>query len=147
MSTMAKRLLVTVAICLLAASCGPKLPPNIKPTFPVSGELSVNGKPVADVTIVCENVQGADAKNPTVSSAKTTADGKFAFSTYREGDGVPEGEYALTFSWREYSNAKRSFIGADKLNGRYKDPKQSKVRVKVEKGKPVKLDKIELITK
>lgn len=147
MSTIAKRLLLALGICLLAASCGPKLPGNIKPTFPVKGQLSVDGKPVADVAIACESVQGPDVKNPSVSSARTAADGTFAFSTYREGDGLPEGEYALTFSWREYSNAKHNFVGPDKLKGRYADPKQSKFRVKVEKGKPVDLGKVELTTK
>jgi hypothetical protein len=147
MSQIAKRLLAALGICLLAASCGPKLPGNVKPTFPVKGELLVDGKAVADVAIACENVQGVDTTNPTMSSARTAADGKFAFSTYKEGDGLPEGEYVLTFTWREYSNVKHNFVGPDKLKGRYKDPKESKVRVKVEKGKPADLGRIELTTR
>jgi 5-hydroxyisourate hydrolase-like protein (transthyretin family) len=147
MSTTVKQLLVALGICLLASSCGPKQASNVKPTVPVKGEVYVDGKPAADVAITCENVQGQDAKNPTVSSAKTKEDGKFAISTYEKGDGVPEGEYGLAFTWREYSAFKHAYVGPEKLGKRYSDPKQSKVRFKVEKGKPVDLGKIELTTK
>ncbi len=82
-----------------------------------------------------------------MSTATTTADGKFALSTYKEADGLPEGDYALTFSWREYNVVKHTYVGPDKLKGRYTDAKQSKFRVKVEKGKPVDLGRLELTTK
>jgi 5-hydroxyisourate hydrolase-like protein (transthyretin family) len=119
----------------------------MKATIPVKGEVSVDGKPVADVLVTCENVQGLDAKNTTVSSGKTNEEGKFDVSTYKQADGAPEGDYALTFSWREYSVLKHAYIGPDKLNKRYANAKNSKFHFKAEPGKPVDLGKIELTTK
>jgi hypothetical protein len=146
MSLLVKRSFFVLSVCLLASSCAPKEAPNTKPTIPVKGEVYVDGKPAGALSIVIENVQG-DTTTPSGSAALTKDDGTFQVSTYKQDDGAPEGEYALAFSWRQYSMLKRSYTGPDKLNDRYKEAKKSKVRFKVEKGKPVDLGKIELTTK
>ncbi len=121
--------------------------PSRKPTFPVRGEVYVDGKPAGQLAVTCHNVQGMDKANPTASAAFTDDAGKFQISTYLSSDGVPEGEYVLTFLWGRHNLITMTYGGPDKLNKRYLDPKQSKVRFTVEKGKPLDLGRIELTTK
>jgi len=146
MSTSMRLTLVALCGCVFFASCGPSGPPR-KETFPVKGEVSVDGQPAGALAVYCTNAAGMDTKMPTVSQTITKEDGKFEISTYGQSDGVPEGEYILTFMWGKADVLHGGYGGPDKLNGRYKDPKESKVRFKVEKGKPVDLGKIELTTK
>lgn len=146
MSTTTRVLLFVLAACIPWASCN-RPDPNRKQTSPVTGEVYVDGKAARDVTVTCHDVKGLDAKNPTLSSAQTRDDGKFAISTYQQSDGMPEGEYALTFFWGQLNQMSNTYGGPDKLKGRYKDPQQSKVHVKVEKGKPADLGRIDLTTK
>jgi hypothetical protein len=148
MSKFVRPLLVTAWCCVLCCSCGPPPGRPQKTVFPVKGEVYVDGKPAAMLVVACANVQGMDKQMPTVSTAITNDDGKFEITTYKTGDGVPDGEYVLTFTW----SGGRSLGGrgargsADKLAGRYTDPKKSKNSFKVE-GKPVDLGKIELTSK
>ncbi len=146
MSTSARLLLGALGCCVFFSSCAPKGPPR-KETFPVKGEVSVDGQPAGGLAITCNNVAGMDAKMPTVSQTFTKDDGKFEISTYGQGDGVPEGEYTLTFIWGKPDLLHGGYGGPDKLKGRYKDPQKSTIRFKVEKGKPTDLGKIELTTK
>ena len=81
-----------------------------------------------------------------MSLTTTKDDGLFAISTYEEGDGVPDGEYGLTFFWGTFSVMNRTWVGPDKLKDRYKDNKNPTVKFKVE-GQPVDLGEIKLTTK
>jgi len=146
MSRSVKLLLVALCCSVFFSSCAPKGPPR-KETFPVKGEVFVDGQPAGTLAVYCNNVAGMDTKMPTVSQTFTKEDGKFEISTYGQSDGVPEGEYTLTFMWGQANVLHGGYGGPDKLKGRYKEPKESKVRFKVEKGKPTDLGKIELTTK
>ena len=97
--------------------------------------------------VVCHNVKGIDKENPTQSRADTDSDGVFQLSTYKAGDGVPEGEYVLTFTWQKIDVMKRRPAGTDNLNDRYKDPVKSVFKVSVEEGEPIDLGRIDLTTK
>jgi hypothetical protein len=88
-----------------------------------------------------------DAAMPTVSSAFTGQDGGFSISTYESGDGVPAGDYVLTFMWGQKEAFSGGYGGPDKLSNRYTDPKKSPVRFTVEAGKPTDLGRIDLTTK
>ena len=147
MSTSVRPLLVALGCCVFFSACSPAKGPPQKQTFPVKGEVSVDGKPEGALAVYCNNVAGMDAKMPTVSQSVTKDDGKFEISTYGQSDGVPEGEYTLTFMWGKLDLLHGGYGGPDKLKGRYKDPKASKWQFKVEKGKPVAPLKIELTTK
>jgi hypothetical protein len=136
-SAFKKRMVCVAAVCLLSCSCGDKMPDR-KPTFPVTGKVQVDGQPAAQLSLTCHDVKGVAPLHPTVSSAITDPDGKFAVSTYQSGDGVPEGEYVLTFVWGKFDLISKSYGGADRLKGRYRDP---------EAGKPIDLGCIELSTK
>ena len=135
-----------VIVCLALASCG-RGPGDRKATFPVTGEVYVDGKPAAQLAVTCVDLRGIDEKNPTSSAAFTDEAGKFAISTYQSADGVPEGEYVLTFLWGQYNLITMNYGGPDKLKNRYMDSKKPKVRFTVVKGQPTNLGRIDLTTK
>jgi hypothetical protein len=88
-----------------------------------------------------------DTSKPSVSSTFTGDDGQFSISTYEKGDGVPEGEYILTFMWGKRNVITTSYGGPDKLKGKYSDPKKSGHKITVRAGEPTDLGRIDLKTK
>lgn len=112
----------------------------------MTGEVYVDGAPAAQVVIQCTNVLGLDKEQPTISKAVTDDAGKFEISTYESGDGMPEGDYVLTFTWGDYNAIARSY-GPDKLKNKYADPDKSEHKFTVVKGEPTDLGRIDLQTK
>lgn len=134
----------TVLLLLLVVGCAKKDEPYRKPTFPVTGTATVDGKtPDTPMQIHCHPVGAIDTENPTFSQTETKPDGSFAISTYESGDGIPPGEYTITISWQEFNLMTRSYSGPDKLKGAYDDPKTSKFTFTV-KDQPVDLGALEL---
>lgn len=127
--------------------CGPQS--TNKPTYPVVGRVLVDGQPADYLAVNVEPVDGKlDPEQPTVSQAFTDADGRFSLSTYVQGDGVPEGEYVLTFMWGQMNLISMNYGGPDKLKGRYQSAQDSNVRFTVQKSKEkMDLGDIELTTK
>lgn len=132
-----------VVTCLLVGCSSPKT--DRKPTFPVTGEVHVDGQPAADLAVVLNPVAGLDKMKPTVTQGMTGPDGKFVVSTYDAGDGAPVGEYKVTFTWGKLNPISMTYDN-DRLNGKYAEPEQSTFTIKVEQGKPVDMGKIELKT-
>ena len=68
-------------------------------------------------------------------------------ATYEAGDGIPPGEYAVTFKWQPFNLMTRDY-GPDKFKGRYAKAESSEIKVSVSEGDPPK-DKgtIDLTTK
>jgi hypothetical protein len=133
-------LVLTVSGC----SNGERTPPNAKPVVPVSGLVHINGKPApAGVQIRFHAVQ-QDPQNATLSMATTNADGQFKAFTYQPDDGVPPGEYQVTFD--DQSEAKPHLRGSpDLFKGRYSDPKKSEFKLSVPaSGPPIDMGTIEL---
>jgi len=141
-----KQAALVVVLCVLFSACASD-EESRKETYPVTGEVYVDGSPAAQVSVKCHNVAGLDAENPTLSSAFTDENGKFEISTYESADGVPAGNYVLTFMWGKWNQISMTYGGPDKLNDRYTDPKDSQFKVTVEDGKPTEVPKIELTTK
>lgn len=144
-----RRLLWSCPLLLVIGlgSCG-KPQQYRKETFPVTGRVVVDGQPPSSpIQIECHNVAGMDQQHPTVSQTMTGEDGKFAISTYESGDGVPAGEYALTFYWGQLNLISANYGGPDKLKKRYRDPKKSEIKFTVEPGQPTDLGTLELTTK
>lgn len=131
----------------IGVGCSEDSGPNRLQTFPVKGVVRVDGKPAESLAINCHNVKGLDPKNPTLPQALTDKDGKFQIGTYSSGDGVPEGEYTLTYMWGDWQPFSMTYGGPDKLKDRYNKPENSPTKFKVEKGKPTDLGTIELTTK
>ena len=141
-----RRLPIMLAGCLLLCSCGEKEAFR-KETSPVTGEVYVDGEPAAKLQVKCHEVGGIDKEHATFSQAFTDEEGKFEIATYEAADGVPEGEYVLTFMWGQLNVLSGVYGRPDKLNDRYAEPSSSQQRFKVEKGKPTDLGRIELTTK
>lgn len=119
-------------------------------TVPVTGRVTVDGQvPTSPIKITCHAVNGMNAEHPTYSWSLTGEDGTFEISTFDQGDGVPTGEYALTFYWGEMNLVSMGYSGPDKLNDRYADPATSQVRFTVTAGEsdPIDLETIALTTK
>jgi hypothetical protein len=119
---------------------------NRKETFPLTGKVLVDGQPVGLIQVALHDTAGVDTENPTFSMTYTKDDGTFALSTYDEGDGVPAGDYAVTFMWGQLNMLSMQYGGPDKLKGKYSDPKKTPFKIKVEKGKPADLGTVELAT-
>lgn len=138
---------ILAALFLLTPSCA-KEQAFRKQTVPVTGRVTVDGQaPSSPVQIRCFNLHGMDQEHPTVSSTVTRDGGQFSISTYESGDGVPEGEYAVTFEWKQLNLVSMSYGGEDALKGRYSDPQTSEVRFTITPGtKPLDLGTIELTT-
>ena len=147
-----------VLTCLLVvAGCGGTVSDEEKLTgmlgaapsevVPTGGAVTVDGGPAEGV---CVLLHKADLKLPLeeVPVVKTDAEGKFSFTTYKAADGLPPGDYVLTFLWQHHRIAKgNKFSGDDKLNGRYSDPQKSGIALKVVSGVPQQELKFELTSK
>ncbi|MEW4528733.1 hypothetical protein [Maioricimonas sp. JC845] len=140
--------LYLLMLCTLYVGCGEEGPYR-KPTVPVTGQLVVDGAaPKTPVQITCHSLTGIDREHPTFSKTVSGEDGKFAISTYESGDGVPPGEYAVTFEWKTLNLVSMGYTGPDKLKGKYSDPKTSEVQFTVtEDSEPIDLGTIDLTTK
>ena len=126
---------------LWASACSRSDAPYRKPTCPVGGYVTVDGAPPdGPLQITCHNLNGLDPAHPTISASATGDGGKFELSTYESGDGVPPGEYALTFEYRTLNLVNMSYGGPDKLQGRYRDPQKSEVKFTVPEGSQQRID-------
>jgi hypothetical protein len=138
--------LLIFAVLSLSA-CEDKIKPGSKQTFPVSGVVTVDGKPPGSpISISVHDEKGIDPDDPSVSSALVKNDGSFTLSTYQDGDGVPVGKYTLTFFWGTWNAVSMSFGGEDKLKNRYRKAEDSPVTFEVDGSGPVDLGTIELTT-
>ncbi len=132
----------------VVVGCGGGDPAFRKPTSPAKGKVTVDGNaPGSGIQIQCHPVAAADTLHPTVSATETDADGNFSISTYEAGDGLPAGEYTLTFTWQEFNVMSRSYSGKDQLNGRYRDPKASSITLTVKEGEESDIGVVSLTTK
>jgi 5-hydroxyisourate hydrolase-like protein (transthyretin family) len=139
------KVFIPVLIGLTCVGCTPEGPER-KETSKVIGQVLVDDKPIEGMAVYCHNTAGIDTAQPTMSACFTGKDGKFEVSTYQKGDGVPEGDYTLTFLWGQF-NISMQYGGPDKLNKRYEDPKKSEVKFTVVSGQPTDLGQIKLTTK
>lgn len=138
------KLAIAFTIGLLLTGCRSEEQPYRKQTSKVTGKLSVNGQPPGEsLLVVCNTITEEDTSHPSFSETMAQPDGTFEISTYQQGDGVPNGEYALTIVWGKLNLMTRSYGGPDKLKGAYSDPKTSKITFTV-KDAPVDLGSIDL---
>lgn len=128
--------------------CAKEEGPPRKDTFQLTGQVLVDGKPPdSPLKVTAHNLAGLDKKQPTFSSTITDKQGRFAMSTYESGDGVPAGDYVLTFFWGKMDLIGGSYGGKDKLKGKYSEPETSPIKVSVKPGEPTDLGTIKLSTK
>ena len=100
-------------------------------TVAVSGKVTISGAPGSGVTISAYPKVGVKP----VGETRTAEDGTYCWTTYASCDGLPAGEYRLTFVHApEEGKGKKQ--GKDLLEGRYKDPTKSEFSLVVVAGTP-----------
>ncbi|WP_157605820.1 hypothetical protein [Schlesneria paludicola] len=136
-------------LCLVcfASGCsrGPVKKPisNKVPLSKVSGTVIVDGVPTPNVLVQYDPQSSiAESREQILRGfvVMTTRDGKFALHTYERGDGVPPGEYALSFKMLQQLPSGEK----DLLGGKYSSKKKPFKVIKVEPDQPLELGDIEL---
>ncbi len=96
---MNRRIALSAACLLFPAICGCGEGPKVLPTEPVTGIVTLDGKPVADATVIF-SPSNAQGKEVYAATATTGADGKYSlttsFSPSVDKPGAVAGEYAVT---------------------------------------------------
>jgi hypothetical protein len=122
---------LVLAICsLMLAGCG-RTNDRLKqayqdagvtkvPVAQISGAVTVDGVAPAPFTLVML----WDPKKPNASVLRTICDseGRFAFTSYEPGDGVPPGTYVILFAQFNMGRPLGTFDSPDLLNNLYNDP-------------------------
>jgi hypothetical protein len=120
-------------LCGLAAGCsGSKQPP----VYPVRGQVLLNGKPLAQA-IVTFHHQGSGPEAP-APSAQTDSEGRYTLTSYQNGDGAPEGDYAVSlvcFRTRELRKGSDEDTARNIVPVRYANAATSRLTAKVAAGK------------
>lgn len=111
----------------MLAGCGDGQPA----LYPVSGKVLVDGKPAERAQVTFYTREGS-GNLKACSFALTKADGSFRAFTFQRDDGVPAGDYAVTVVLPQYSENDDDDPGPDLLEGRYADPKSSKLNVRIQ---------------
>ncbi len=142
-------LLVPLLIAGCSGSTGPDGPPPPKTTS-VGGVLLVDGEPVPFTKGVVElklYPKGREVK-PGESVPKCIAgqDGKYTFSSYRDGDGAEPGEYVLSVELLKMGLG--DLFGPDLFLNNFNTPlnEDPRFQVKVGDGEPVEIPAIDIKT-
>ena len=86
-------LLVGWAVLWIAVGCDKR--PNLPPQYPVSGTITLDGKPLSGAGIMF--LPRGETRG-TGAFAMTDGVGKYSLKTDYGGPGAPDGEYAVTIS-------------------------------------------------
>jgi hypothetical protein len=123
----AKKTLFCLALALVCAACGSK-----NNRYPVSGKVTYQGAPAAGAAVFFHH-RGGDSMNEHMIMGLVQADGSFELVCGPLGKGAPPGEYDVTIAWKKVSSQSKGGPQrqADKLNGRYADPKEPRFHVSV----------------
>jgi hypothetical protein len=120
-----------IGIVLLAGCSGAN--EERLPTYPVSGQVFVNGLPAAGAVV---QLYGKD--DPKLEGlcphAIVGVDGSFQLTTYKTGDGAPAGTYALTIKWPTPPLPGKDHDGPDRFGGRYSDPRKPVCQMEIVQG-------------
>jgi hypothetical protein len=122
-----------LALHISACSSSTEDTSNRKPVHPVSGKVTVQGKPAAGAFVLFIPVNELPDAADTRPRAEVGADGSFALSTYGENDGAPIGEYTVAITWPGGVLPDGREEPSDKLLGRY-DVSNSKLKASVKEG-------------
>lgn len=121
---------ILIAIGFMFSGCNSRPSYQEADVFPVSGSVSVDGKPAAGVVIVFHPQTDTGMTKGNKPFTTSGEDGTFEVTTYTTGDGAPIGEYIVTFIWPENPRGPSQ----DRLKGRYAKPELSQITVTVQEG-------------
>lgn len=135
------RLQVATAMLVISALLGCQAEQTAsweKEVHPVSGAVTIGGKPASDVFVVFHPIdQPADGELRIAPRARTGDDGTFQLTTFSTQDGAPVGKYRVAFSWLgplgdksedEYENMR------ERLNRKLTTPATSGIEYQVSAG-------------
>lgn len=105
---------------------------TLKVTIPVSGTVSIDGKPEKGVTLFLYSDKGG----PPIANCRSGENGTYCWSTNLACDGIEAGNYAVGFEY--IPKQKKNDSGVDLFKGKYKNPMKSEFKLTVEKDKPQK---------
>jgi hypothetical protein len=100
------------------------------PVFPLAGRVLLDGQPATfkkasqKLVVMLNDPAHPEAPLGARPFVECEPDGRFAFSSYFEGDGVPAGQYVVTFAQLTYRK-KRGHCGPDGLKNLYNDPEEN----------------------
>ena len=119
----------------LVAGCGNDLPQQ--KTYPVTGSVTLDGRPLAGATVVFHAVDKSNFKWGELPQGTTDQQGKFKLFTYSSEDGAPVGEYTVAIelappSQDEGDDQVKWDRSRPRLPDRYLDPAKSGFKVRIE---------------
>jgi len=119
-----------LAVALAGCSKGG---PEELPVHPVNGQVVFNGKPAAGASIIFHPKAGGEGA--VVARAQADNQGNYTLSTYRDGDGAPAGEYAVTVELRQLIKKDGEFeSGPNIIPRQYSSPATTRLVFKVAEG-------------
>jgi hypothetical protein len=122
------RLAIVLASILTAAGCGD----GKIARYPVTGIVTVDGKPAPDATVMFNPVNGPPELMKERPFSQTDPSGKYELHTLVPGDGAPAGDYKVTIRWPTYPPG--GGPPTDRLGNRYWELEKTPLTAKVEKG-------------
>lgn len=118
-------LVVPVVLCGVGCSDGKKK------VYPVKGRVvDAAGKPAVGAVVILRDPSVAD-EGPHRPTGRVGEDGEFRLTYYTEGDGAPEGEYAVTLIWPVPRKSPFEPEGKDRYDGKFASPQSPLTRFRV----------------
>ena len=140
--------LCLAGLALWVASCsGQQRGPERVPTFPIKGQVLLNGKPVKGLVATFHPQGGVKFAEGLTPRGVVDDQGNLSVTTFDPADGAPAGEYVITFALYEPARPRLGSGGkerTDLLDGKFKDPATSTHKVAVTDGGANDLGKINL---
>jgi hypothetical protein len=131
--------LIAAGFAVALAGCGGD---GTRKTYPVTGTLTIDGKPADPGVLVYLHPQYEEQdKFPIHPKGETAAAGAFQITTYNANDGAPEGPYLVTVEFPQRVGLSPHFSG-DLFGGAFanKDANKAKPEFNLTVGKePAKL--------
>ena len=137
-----RQALLGVGMLLLVSGCGGKGGDAEVAVVPAKGRLTLKGQPGANLSLtLVPGGQGSTIR----PQAVTGADGSFEVTTYKTGDGGPEGQYKVVVTVAvdpTLSDSKKEEMAgklaaeAKKVPPAYQKAETTPLSVRLEKGKP-----------
>jgi serine/threonine-protein phosphatase CPPED1 len=110
------------------------VPVKKRPTQPVSGKLTIDGKEAEGVTVTFHAFNENTEKYNSIADGLTDKKGQFQVSTYGRFDGCPVGEYMVTVvkTGKGYYDAEAN--EKNQLPEKYSNPKTSPLKITIKEG-------------
>jgi predicted phosphodiesterase len=105
-----------------------------KLTYPTSGKVLLDGKPLAGATVAFHLINPDTKRFTYVCDGLTDASGRFQVSTYTKNDGCPAGEYAVTVVRTGSGYSDGEVPEQSQLPERYRTPETTPLKVTIKDG-------------